>query len=116
MTEMKAVDLTSGKELALNLAVADSFFARLKGLLGKHELPPGEGLWIKPCGSVHTFGMRFPIDVAFLDRDMHVVAVAKTLRPNRVSPFCTKAFSVLELPAGTLDAAVTAVGDRIEIE
>jgi uncharacterized membrane protein (UPF0127 family) len=112
---MKALDLTSGKALALDLAVADSFFARLKGLLGKRELPQGEGLWIKSCSSVHTFGMRFPIDVAFLDRDLRVVAVAKTLRPNRVSPFCLKAISVLELPAGTLDASVTVVGDRIEI-
>lgn len=116
MTEMKAIDLTSGKELAQTLAVADTFFARLKGLLGKRKLAPGEGLWIKPCSSVHTFGMRFSIDVAFLDRDMQVVAVAKTLRPNRVSPFCLKACSVLELPAGTLDASVTVVGDRIEIQ
>lgn len=112
---MKAVDLATGKELARTLAVADTFFARLKGLLGRGELPPGEGLWIKPCNSVHTFGMRFPIDVAFLDRDMQVVALSKTLRPNRVAPFCSRACSVLELPAGTLDAAVTVVGNRIEI-
>lgn len=112
---MKAVDLHSGEVLAQDLDLADTFFSRLKGLLGRRELAPGAGLWIKPCGSVHTFGMRFSIDVAFLDRDMRVVAVAKTLRPNRVSPFYSKAFSVLELPAGTLDAAVTAVGDRIEI-
>lgn len=112
---MKAIDLTSGKELAQRLAVADTFFARLKGLLGKQEFPPGEGLWIKPCNSVHTFGMTFPIDIAFLDRDMHVVALAKRLQPNRVSPLCPKAFSVLELPAGTLDAAVAVLGDRIEI-
>lgn len=113
---MKALDLTSGRSLAIDLAVADSFFARLKGLLGKRELPQGQGLWIKSCSSVHTFGMKFSIDVAFLDRDLHVVALAKTLRPNRVSPLCLKAVSVLELPAGTLDAAVTLVGDRIEIQ
>lgn len=112
---MKAVDLTSGKELSRTLAVADTFFARLKGLLGKRELPPGGGLWIKPCNSIHTFGMKFPIDVAFLDREMQVVALAKTLRPNRVAPFCSRASSVLELPAGTLDAAVTVIGNRIEI-
>lgn len=112
---MKAVDLDTGKVLACEVDLAENFFARLKGLLGRSELAAGGGLWIRPCNSVHTFGMRFTIDVAFLDRDMRVVAVAKTLRPNRVSPFCSKASSVLELPAGALDAAVTAVGNRIAI-
>ena len=112
---MKAADATTGKELAGNLTVAQTFPARLKGLLGKKELPPGEGLWIKPCGSIHTFGMKFPIDAAFLDREMHVVGLAKSLQPNRVSPFFSKASSVLELPAGTLDATDTVVGNRIEI-
>ncbi|WP_224982582.1 DUF192 domain-containing protein [Geomonas agri] len=112
---MTAVDLDTGKVLAREVDLADSFFARLKGLLGRRELPAGRGLWIRPCSSVHTFGMRFTIDVLFMDRDMRVVAVAKTLRPNRVSPFCSRAYSVLELPAGVLDADVTAVGNRIEI-
>jgi uncharacterized membrane protein (UPF0127 family) len=112
---MKAFDRTSGKVLAPNLAVADTFFTRLKGLLGKQELPPGEGLWIKPCNSVHTFGMKFPIDIVFLDKKMRVVALAKTLRPNRVSHLYSEACSVLELPAGTIDVAVTVIGDHIEI-
>lgn len=112
---MKALDLDSGQVLAHDLALAESFFSRLRGLLGRRELAPGGGLWIRPCNSVHTFGMKFSIDVIFLDRELRVVAVAKTLAPYRVSRIHSKAASVLELPAGTLDAAATAVGARIEI-
>jgi uncharacterized protein len=112
---VKAIDRTSGKELAPNLAMADTFFTRLKGLLGKNELPHGEGLWIKPCNSVHTFGMKFPIDVVFLDKDKRVVGLAKTLRPNRVSCRYSSASSVIELPVGTIDAANTVTGDLIEV-
>jgi uncharacterized membrane protein (UPF0127 family) len=113
---MKAIDRTSGKVLAPNLAVADTFFTRLKGLLGKKVLPHGDGLWIKHCNSVHTFGMRFPIDVVFLDKGKRVVGLAKTLRPNRISRLYSRASSVIELPAGTIDVAVTVIGDHIEIE
>lgn len=112
---MKAIDRTSGKELAMNLAVADTLFARFKGLLGKRSLPTGEGLLIKPCNSVHTFGMQFSIDVVFLDKEMRVVGLAKTLRPNRISRIYSSASSVIELPAGTIDAADTATGDHIEV-
>lgn len=112
---MRAIDATSGREIASRVAVADTFFSRLKGLLGTEELPPGEAMWIRPCGSVHSFGMKFPIDVLFLDRDMRVVAMAKGLRPGRVSAPQVKAYSVLELPVGVLDAAATVIGNRIEI-
>jgi uncharacterized membrane protein (UPF0127 family) len=112
---VKAIDSTSGKELAPNLSVADTFFTRLKGLLGKNELPHGEGLWIKPCNSVHTFGMKFPIDVVFLDKDNRVVGLVNTLRPNRISRLYSGASSVIELPAGTIVATDTVTGHRIEV-
>ena len=113
---MKAIDRTSGKELAPNLSVAVTPFARLKGLLGKSSLPVGEGLWIKPCNSVHTFGMRFPIDVLFLDKKKHVVGLARTLRPNRISRLYLSASSVIELPAGTIDIAGSCVGNEVAID
>jgi len=116
LTSMKATDCTSGKELARDLAVADTLFTRLKGLLGKSTLPAGEGLWIKPCNSIHTFGMKFPIDVVFLDKGKHVVGVAKALRPNRVSRIYSGASSVIELPAGTIDAAGSCVGNEVAID
>lgn len=112
---MQATNLRTSKVLATNVIVADTVFTRMKGLLGKKELPQGEALWIKPCFSVHTFFMQFPIDVLFLDRENHVIAAIPDLTPNRLTRFYAKAFSVLELPIGTLDASNTVVGDNIDI-
>jgi len=105
----------SGKELAARVKVADSFFSRLKGLLGAASLAQGEGLWIIPCRGVHTFGMRFRIDVIFLDRELRVVALVLGLLPNRITPVYHRAASVLELPAGTLSGMPLAIGDRVVI-
>jgi uncharacterized protein len=116
LTRVKATDRTSGKELARNLTVADTLFTRLRGLLGREVLPVGEGLWIKPCNSIHTFGMRFPIDVVFLDKGKRVVGIAQDLRPNRISRIYSDAKSVIELPAGTLAAVGSCVGDEVEID
>ena len=112
---MKAIDRTSKKELALDLALAETLRARLQGLLGRGALPAGTGLWIRPCNSIHTFGMRFPIDALFLDQEKRVVGLAKALAPNRVSRIYCRARSVMELPAGTLEAAHTLPGDQIEV-
>ena len=113
---MQAIDRTSGKELALHLALADTLFTRLKGLLGKGSLPAGAGLWIKPCNSIHTFGMKFPIDVLFLDKEKRVVGIARTLRPNRISRIYADASSVIELPAGTIDTAGSSIGNEVAID
>lgn len=112
---MQATDITSGKALAQRLVVAETFLSRLKGLLGRKELAPGDGLWIKPCNSVHTFGMRFPIDVVFLDRNMQVVSIVRGVRPGRAA-LHSKAASVLELPVGTLNATGTVIGNYVEIK
>ncbi len=95
--------------------MAEKFFDRLKGLLGRKALPAGECLWIKQCKGIHTFGMRFPIDAVFLDREKHVVAIKKDLKPNRVTKVFFRAESVLELPAGTIDVTATEAGHEIEI-
>ena len=112
---MKAVNHTTGNVLADNVSIADNLLSRMKGLLGRSTLPSGEGLWIKPCMGVHTFGMKFPIDVVFLDREKRVVELVRVLRSNRMSRIYSKASSVLELPAGTIDATHTVPGDTIEI-
>ena len=113
---MKARNMRTNRELSDNVDIADTFYKRMKGLLGKSELRAGESLLIKPCMSVHTFFMRFSIDVIFLNKRNQVVAAVKDLRPYRLSRFFIKAVSVLELPAGTIEATSTAVGDEIEIE
>jgi len=104
---------TKGTLLADRVIMADNFFARLKGLLGKPGLNPGNCLVIKPCRCVHTMFMRFAIDVIFLGSDGQVLALIENLRPFRFSPYVRGAWLAVELPAGTLSRAVTAVGDLI---
>ena len=96
-------------------SVAESPLTRMKGLLGRNELPAGEGIWLRPCGSVHTAFMRFAIDVVFLDRSLTVVKVAHELRPWRMAG-ARKANAALELPAGTAAALGLGPGDVLELE
>ena len=99
--------------LVSQLTVADTFFGRLRGLLGRKDYSPGEGLLIKPCNWVHTFGMRFPIDVLFLDSKGAVVAV-ESLPPNRMGRPHRSA-AALELPQGTVERYGIKAGDELQI-
>lgn len=110
---VKVANMTRQTVLAERLEVADRGAKRRKGLLGCDGLEPGEGLWIKPCEAVHTFGMRFAIDLVYLDRAYRVRKVRSGVRPWRMSA-CLSAHSVLELPAGTIEATHTQRGDRVE--
>jgi len=112
---MKVVNLTNNTVLAERLECADTVLARMRGLLGKDFMSPGTGLLISPCKGVHTFGMKFPIDVIFLDKNNAVIAVGNRLRPNRMTRVYFRATGVIELPAGTLETVKTNIGDRIEI-
>jgi uncharacterized membrane protein (UPF0127 family) len=112
---MRVLNFTTGKEIASDLTVADSILSRMKGLLGRKTMPAGEGLLIKPCKGIHTFGMRFPIDAIFLDNNNRVVAVINNLVPNRMTRVYLTAVSVLEVPAGAADLTSTKTGDQLEI-
>ncbi len=103
--------------LASRLEVAQTHWSRFKGLMLKAEAAflPGQGLWIKPSRGVHTLGMRFPIDVVYLDKDKRVVHLERQLKPWRVAPVRLQAASVLELPANTLGPSGTMLGDELEI-
>lgn len=101
--------------LAEDCRIADSFFSRFLGLMGKKTLKPGAGLLIEPCSSIHMLFMRFPIDVVFLCPENEIVYIIKSIKPWRLSPLVRKARSVLELPAGTVESSLTEVGDRLEI-
>jgi uncharacterized protein len=94
------VRTNEGRVVCAHCFVADGPLTRMRGLLGRSHLDDGEGLLLKPAGSVHTLFMRFPIDVVFLDRDGLVLRVVPALRPWR-SAGARKARTVLELPAGT---------------
>jgi uncharacterized membrane protein (UPF0127 family) len=99
--------------LATSLEVADSGPKRNKGLLGRDGLAPGGGLWIVPCESVHTFFMRFPIDLVYLDRKHTIKKVRSAVGAWRLSA-CLSAHSILELPAGTIQDTKSQVGDELE--
>jgi uncharacterized protein len=95
--------------------VADTSATRRTGLLKRTSLEPGEGLWIVPCESVHTFFMKFPIDLVYLDRERRVVKVRPAVPAWRMSA-CFKAHSILELPAGTAERTGTVAGDELLID
>ena len=101
--------------LAHAAEVADTSAKRRTGLLKHESLEPGEGLWIVPCESVHTFFMKFPIDLVYLDRRHKVRKARSVVRPWRLSA-CLLAHSVLELPAGTVKQSGTQAGDELAID
>ena len=88
--------------LAQRVVIADSLFTRLRGLMLRPSLPPGEALWLRPCNSIHTLFMRFPIDVVFLEENNRVIKIIHNLQPWQISPLVRGGSSVLELAAGTL--------------
>ena len=94
--------------------VADSVGRRMRGLLGRRELPVGEGLLLQPAPSVHMFFMRFPIDVVFLDRELRVVDVRSNLRPWRTASK-RGARAALELPAGEAGRRGVQAGDQLDL-
>src|SRR3990172_7441354 len=103
-----------GTVIADNVRLADPSRARRMGLLKQAALEPGEGLWIYPSQAIHTFWMRFPIDVAFLDRRRRVRRVYHRLPPFRLTRFVWRARSVLELAPGVLSQTRTDVGDELQ--
>ncbi len=111
-----ARDVETGLVVANRVSMATSRAQRAIGLLGRNHLEPGEALWIAPCHGVHTWFMRFSIDVLAMDKDGVVVDAVSTLKPWRMRLPRPGAFSVLELPAGTLLDAQIKLGHRITIE
>ena len=111
---MKVLNQTKNTILVERLRVADSFFKRLKGLLGTRELPAGEALLIRPCNAIHMFGMRYPLDIAFVNRENRILQTIRALQPGQTAK-CSQAAYVLELPCGALDASGTEPGDVLEI-
>jgi uncharacterized protein len=95
--------------------VADTALTRMRGLLGRRGLPRGHGLFIEPTWSVHTWFMRFPIDVVFLDRDLTVLKIRKQMGPWRTAARF-RARSVLELASGECDRLRLEAGDRLAFE
>jgi uncharacterized membrane protein (UPF0127 family) len=106
---------TRNAVLGQSIDVADTSAKRRAGLLGRKRLEPGEGLWISPCESVHTFFMKFAIDLVYIDKSRKVRKVRHAVPPWRLS-MCLTAHSILELPAGTAKQTGTAAGDILVME
>lgn len=105
----------TGALLGGAVRVAARRWERLRGLLGRPEPRPGEGLLIEPCNGIHTVGMRYRIDVLFLDREGRVLRCAPRVPALRCIPWVRGARRVLELPAGTIEATRTIAGDLVAI-
>ena len=112
-----AFNRTRQTYLATHVTLAATHWSRFRGLMctAAAGFGPGNGLWIVPCRGVHSFAMKFPIDVIYLDRRKCVVHVEENLRPWRVAKVSLRAVSVLELPGDTLRSSRTTVGDEIDI-
>lgn len=104
---------TKDKLLASRVTCARGFVDRLSGLLVAPKLAPGEGLWLMPCRMIHTWGMRYSLDILFLDADLRVVGSCEQLTPFRLSPLHLRARSVLELVAGTISSVEVQIGDQL---
>ncbi len=117
---MAARNHTQSTELASNVEVATSLWAKFMGLMGRPSLAPGAGLWLADSNGIHMMFMRFPIDALFLGRPDHagrrpVVAVYPALRAwTGLVPFVRGAHGVLELPVGSIEGSRTQVGDLVE--
>jgi uncharacterized membrane protein (UPF0127 family) len=113
--KFRVKNATRGVSLGDSILIADTGAARNVGLLKHDSLERGSGLWIVPCEGIHTFFMKFAIDVIYIDRKNRVRKVVQAIRPWRVS-FCLPAHSVIELPPGTIEETGTVRGDLLEFE
>lgn len=110
---MKITSRRNGRVLAERVEVARSLMSRLIGLIGRRSFPQGSAFVIPRCKQVHTFLMRFPMDVIYSDADNRVVCVAERVKPLRLTSYCRTAAQAIELPAGTISAAGIQPGDML---
>jgi hypothetical protein len=112
---MRLINQTKNVVLAQDVFMAQSFFERLKGLLGRKFLNPGQAIILDPCNSVHTFFMCFPIDVLFVDKDYKVLKILSGFSPNKISAVYWGSSKVIELPAGRVNQTNTQAQDQLQL-
>ena len=110
------MNVSTDQRLADRVLQAETILERLRGLLGRSSLPEGEAMLLEPCRAIHTVGMRFPIDVLFLDGGGRVVRAAERIRPNRLMEAAWRAKRALKLPAGRIAATGTSVGHQVHLQ
>lgn len=114
MKRYKILNSSNNTILLEDASLADSYFTRLKGLLGKSNIKDDEGLIIKPCNSVHTIGMNFSIDIAFVDKNNIIIHIIKDMVPGKLSSIVRKSFYVIEAKGGSFEGKVN-IGDQVNI-
>ncbi|MBI4497090.1 MAG: DUF192 domain-containing protein [Chloroflexi bacterium] len=115
MRVVRVVNQSRQRTLAERADVAATWWQRGRGLLGRSGLEPGAGLLIVPCNSIHSFFMRFAFDAVFIDKQLRILHVIPAMPPYRLSRIVRRAWAVLELPAGVVQATATQVGDQLAI-
>ena len=116
---MRAVKASPGRKIeviAVKIIKADSFLSKLFGLIIRKKLKRREGFLIENCSSIHTFWMRYNIDIVFLDKKNRVLAIYYSVKPFRATSFIKNAFFVLELKSGTIEKTSLKPGDLISFE
>jgi len=116
---MRAVKANPGRKIeviAATIIKADNFLGKLFGLIIRKKLKGREGFLIENCSSIHTFWMRYSIDIVFLDKKNSVLAIYNNFKPFRVTPFVKDACSVLELRSGDVIKTSLKVGDSVNFE
>ena len=111
---MKIFNKSKNTVIAQDASVADTFWTRMKGLLGREEVFADEALVITNCRSIHMFFMRFAIDAIFVDDQDRVVGLVENIKPFRLSPIFFRSRYVIELKAGTIAVTKTSLGDQLE--
>lgn len=113
---MRVFNQTRNLPLITQGRVANTFWLRLRGLLGAKPLEQGEGLVLVGEKSIHTLFMSFPIDVIYVDKQEQVIRIDANMVPYRLGPFLARSAYVLEMPVGTITRTATAVGDQLKLE
>ncbi len=107
-------DAQTGEILVPRLEIAATLWQQTVGLMGRREFPSDTGLWLRSCNAIHTFGVRFPIDVLFLDGEGRILRTVSRLHSCRACGPVWRAKTIVELPAGTLTRTALRVGMRVE--
>ena len=113
MPRIEVRNATRQSVLGGRVGVARTHWMRLRGMLGRPAPEPGEGLLIVPCRGVHMYGMKYPLDLVFLDEGGTVVHVRPDLQPGTRTGLIKGSHYALEIPTGTIEASGTRVGDKL---
>jgi uncharacterized membrane protein (UPF0127 family) len=112
---MEIINISKKQTLANEVVISNSFLSRLKGLLGYKSIRKDMAMLLRPANSIHTFFMRFPIDVIFVDKDNVIIRIFSDMKPFRATGIYPASCFVVELPGGTVNSTQTAIGDSLQI-